>query len=124
VHSTYETVRDYIHRDSIPNTHLSIAFANRLIDDVLSLSKLDSDLLQITAVACSPLAFTRDVISLFEPELQSKEITYSLEVCDGYRQLVTECAKVDPQRVTQVVSLPGCRSRCYANSFFLVIAAD
>ncbi|KAJ9105379.1 hypothetical protein QFC21_001748 [Naganishia friedmannii] len=82
---------------------LCTAHMKRLIDDVLSLSKLDSDLLQITAVACSPLAFTRDVVSMFEPELQSKAITHSLKICDGYRQLVSNCVKVDPQRVTQVL---------------------
>lgn len=106
MYGTHETVRRHhsIEGMSLQKAQLLNA-AHRLIDDVLSLSKLDSDLLQITAVACSPLAFTRDVVSMFEPELQSKAITYSLEVCDGYRQLVSGCVKVDPQRVTQVVSL-------------------
>ncbi|KAJ9112312.1 hypothetical protein QFC19_000731 [Naganishia cerealis] len=87
----------------------------RLIDDVLSLSKLDSELLQISDVACRPLSFTREVLSMFEPELQSKAITYSLEVCDGYRQLVPDGVKVDPQRVTQVVSLSGTQSGSNVN---------
>jgi hypothetical protein len=77
---------------------------SRLIDDVLSLSKLDSGMLVVTSVPCRPLSFTRDVLGMFEPELRSKSIAHSFSVLEGYRSLVPSCVKVDPQRVTQVVS--------------------
>jgi signal transduction histidine kinase len=83
---------------------LQLTLRSRLIDDVLSLSKLDSDMLVITSVPCSPVAFTRDVLAMFEPELRSKNIGYSFTVQNGYRDLIPFCVKVDPQRVTQVVS--------------------
>lgn len=61
-------------------------------------------MLVVTSVACRPLNFTRDVLGMFVPELRSKSIAYSFNVLDGYRDLVPSCVKVDPQRVTQVVS--------------------
>ena len=75
----------------------------RLIDDVLALSKLDSDMLVVTRVPSIPVAFTQDALAMFEPELKSKSIDYSFSVQEGYRNLVPLSVKIDPQRVTQVV---------------------
>lgn len=70
----------------------------------MALSKLDSDMLVVTRVPSIPVAFTEDVLSMFEPELRSKSIEYSFTVQEGYRNLVPLSVKIDPQRVTQVVS--------------------
>lgn len=103
LYTTYEKVRVICLLQSLAKLTYLLSYS-RLIDDVLSLSKLDSGMLVVTSVPCRPLSFTRDVLGMFEPELRSKSIAHSFSVLEGYRSLVPSCVKVDPQRVTQVVS--------------------
>jgi signal transduction histidine kinase len=74
----------------------------RIIDDILTLSKLDSMLLSITPVAVQPRKLIDSIVSIFEPELKSKGIDYSVNSGSSITDLGIDYVYLDPSRVTQV----------------------
>ncbi|KAK4688420.1 hypothetical protein P7C73_g1694, partial [Tremellales sp. Uapishka_1] len=83
---------------SMCTTHMK-----RLVDDVLSLSKLDSDLLVVYSVPCQPIAFCQEVIDMMRPELARSEIQHDFVVLQGFRDLGVDWVKVDPARTQQIL---------------------
>jgi signal transduction histidine kinase/DNA-binding NarL/FixJ family response regulator len=74
----------------------------RIIDDVLTLSKLDSMLLSITPVAVKPAKLIDSVLNIFEAELKSNRIHYEVRPDASMADLAVERVFLDPSRVTQV----------------------
>jgi signal transduction histidine kinase len=74
----------------------------RIIDDILTLSKLDSMLLSITPVAVQPRKLIDSIVSIFEPELKSKGIDYNINSGPSITELDVDYVYLDPSRVTQV----------------------
>jgi signal transduction histidine kinase/CheY-like chemotaxis protein len=74
----------------------------RIIDDVLTLSKLDSMLLSITPVAVKPSKLINSVVSIFEIEMKSNKICYEIIPDASIMQLAVDRVYLDPSRVTQV----------------------
>jgi signal transduction histidine kinase len=74
----------------------------RIIDDILTLSKLDSMLLSITPVAVRPRKLIDSIVSIFEPELKSKSIDYNVNSGSSIEDLDIDYVYLDPSRVTQV----------------------
>ncbi|KAF1356035.1 hypothetical protein EJ07DRAFT_167875 [Lizonia empirigonia] len=74
----------------------------RIIDDVLTLSKLDSMLLSITPTPVKPSKLATSIVNIFEAELKSSQIKYN--VCDDHSlmKLHVDHLFLDPSRVTQV----------------------
>jgi len=52
----------------------------RLIDDILTLSKLDSKLLLVTPVPVQPIRFLKDGIKVFEGEAQKADVKLTFRV--------------------------------------------
>lgn len=74
----------------------------RIIDDVLTLSKLDSMLLSITPSAIKPTMLMSSMVDIFEAELKSNKIHYDVNFDESLATLGVEHLYMDPSRVTQI----------------------
>lgn len=75
----------------------------RIVDDVLTLSKLDARLLQACPKSTDPIKLLEEILDLFKSELRASGIEPSLKVEDRVRKLGIELLFVDPHRVTQII---------------------
>ena len=91
--------------DNIASANIILQCANhqkRIIDDVLTLSKLDSMLLSITPTPVKPSKLATSIVNIFEAELKSNRINYSVFDDQSLAQLRVDHLLLDPSRVTQV----------------------
>lgn len=75
----------------------------RIVDDILTLSKLDSHMLMVTPVDVQPLVILERALKMFEGESQNAGIDLKLIVDSSFTQLNVNWVKLDPQRVGQVL---------------------
>lgn len=75
----------------------------RIIDDVLTVSKLDSDLLAISPLSSRPTQIVRQVLSVFETEIRASLIEAELVISPSYKELNVESVMIDPHRCVQIV---------------------
>ncbi|KAL2198912.1 hypothetical protein P885DRAFT_30977 [Corynascus similis CBS 632.67] len=75
----------------------------RIVDDILTLSKLDSNLLLVTPVDVQPIRVVRDVLKMFETELSSHKIDGHMTIEQSYQDLAVDWVKLDPSRLRQVL---------------------
>lgn len=75
----------------------------RIINDVLTLSKLDSAMLLISPTPTQPPVVVKEALKMFEGELVSHgiELEFSLEA--SYKRLRIDWVMIDPSRVTQIL---------------------
>ncbi|KAF2236032.1 hypothetical protein EV356DRAFT_82045 [Viridothelium virens] len=89
--------------DAAQTIALCAQHQKRIVDDVLTLSKLDSALLLVTPVDAQPLAVVQRALKMFEGELQTADIQMRFVVDDSYRSLGLDWVRMDPSRVLQVL---------------------
>ncbi|CAK7242601.1 MAG: hypothetical protein STHCBS139747_004097 [Sporothrix thermara] len=77
----------------------------RIVDDVLTLSKLDSRLLPVTPIDVQPVMVIRGTLKMFEAELIAHDIHCTFRVQPSYQDLVGfgNWVKLDPSRLNQVL---------------------
>ncbi|KAH6853355.1 hypothetical protein B0I37DRAFT_4444 [Chaetomium sp. MPI-CAGE-AT-0009] len=75
----------------------------RIVDDILTLSKLDSNLLLVTPVDVQPVKVVQDVLKMFEAELSTNGIEGQMTVEKSYHDLAVDWVKLDPSRLRQVL---------------------
>ncbi|KAL2259858.1 hypothetical protein VTK26DRAFT_6318 [Humicola hyalothermophila] len=75
----------------------------RIVDDILTLSKLDSNLLLVTPVDVQPVKVVQNVLKMFETELASNDIEGKFCVDQTYHDLAIDWVKLDPSRLRQVL---------------------
>ncbi|PNS21002.1 Hybrid signal transduction histidine kinase K [Sphaceloma murrayae] len=75
----------------------------RIVDDILTLSKLDSNLLVISPDKVNLPALIDKCFKMYESELERADIEASLIVESGYNDLAVNCVMLDSSRVLQVV---------------------
>jgi signal transduction histidine kinase len=75
----------------------------RIVDDILTLSKLDSALLIVTPVAVQPVAVVQRALKMFEGELDSNDIAMEFRMDRSYLDLNIDWVKLDPSRLLQVL---------------------
>ncbi|PKS12843.1 hypothetical protein jhhlp_001055 [Lomentospora prolificans] len=75
----------------------------RIVDDILTLSKLDSQLLMVTPVSVQPVAVVEKVLKMFETELASRDILLEFRVEQSYCDHGIDWVRIDPSRLRQVV---------------------
>lgn len=75
----------------------------RIVDDVLTLSKLDSAMLLVTPVDIQPVAIARRAVKMFEGELQTADIALDVRIDRSYHTLGVDWVKMDPTRLSQVL---------------------
>lgn len=76
---------------------------SRLIDDTLTLSKLDNDFLVVTPVPCRPVDFIPETLSVFKAEMASKGIMWELEMASGFKEMNVDWVLTDPSRINQLL---------------------
>jgi signal transduction histidine kinase len=73
----------------------------RVIDDVLTLSKLNSNLILITPMRVQPAVVVSDAVKMFEVECNQANITLSFKIDETFQGM--EWAMLDPSRLLQVL---------------------
>lgn len=74
----------------------------RIIDDVLTLSKLNSTMLHVTPVQVQVESTVRRTLKMFESELQAHSIRLNFTVEPSYQQEGIDWVYCDPVRLTQI----------------------
>ncbi|KAI1809652.1 histidine kinase [Poronia punctata] len=82
---------------------LCASHQKRIVDDILTLSKLDSQLLLVTPVDVQPLAVVQRVLKMFEGELNTNGIEMKFQVKNRYIDMGINWVKLDPSRLLQVL---------------------
>jgi len=72
------------------------------IDDVLTLSKLNSRMLHVTPVQVKVDEIVRKSVKMFESELAADEIITAFEIEKSYRDEMIDQIFCDPVRLTQI----------------------
>lgn len=75
----------------------------RIVDDILTLSKLDSALLLVTPCDIMPIAVVQQALKMFDGEVQTADINLNFKVDDSVTKLGVEWVKLDPSRLLQVL---------------------
>ncbi|KAI1840454.1 hypothetical protein JX266_013338 [Neoarthrinium moseri] len=75
----------------------------QIVDDVLTLSKLDADLLVVSPVPIQPMSLVRSAMKVFNPELKMTDITLSVIEDASLSALRVNWVLLDPNRFLQIV---------------------
>ena len=80
----------------------------RIINDVLTLSKLDSAMLLVSPVTVQPSTVVKNTLKMFGGELASNDIKLEFRIEESYTRFEIDWVLVDPSRMTQVGVPSGC----------------
>lgn len=75
----------------------------RIVDDILTLSKLDSALLLVTPCPEQPDVVVRRALKMFESEIRTADIEMNFHVDDSLRKLGIDWLMLDRSRLNQVL---------------------
>lgn len=75
----------------------------RVVDDILTLSKMDSNLMTISPVRTNPAAIVSDAVHMFELECQKDNISIQFIEDPSLRSLGVHYVQMDPSRTLQVL---------------------
>lgn len=73
----------------------------QIIDDVLTISKLDSQLLSLAPSPTKPIQIAERAVNMYASEIRSSNITVSVKQVEG--QDADQSVKIDPGRVLQIL---------------------
>jgi PAS domain S-box-containing protein len=89
--------------DAAKTISLCVQHQKNIVDDILTISKLDSNLLLITPTPAQPLEVLQRSVKMVDPELQAKDIQLVFQTDDSYKELDVDWITLDPSRVRQVL---------------------
>jgi signal transduction histidine kinase/CheY-like chemotaxis protein len=75
----------------------------RIIDDILTLSRLDSNLLLVSPEPSEPIQLVRSAIKMFEAEVRRADVKLDLIEQESLSSLAIQWTLLDPSRVLQVL---------------------
>ena len=75
----------------------------RIVDDILTLSKLDSALLLVTPCDVMPMSVIQKALKMFEGEVHTADIKLNFKIDSSIGRLGVEWVKLDPSRLLQVL---------------------
>jgi len=84
------------------NIALCVQHQKSIVDDILTVSKLDSNLLQITPVPAQPVVVVKRAMSMFYPECSAKNIDFTFVPHESLERLNIDWILLDPQRLLQI----------------------
>jgi CheY-like chemotaxis protein len=84
------------------NIALCVQHQKSIVDDILTVSKLDSNLLLITPVPTQPVAVIQRAMSMFKPEVSAKDIQFNFRPLPSLEKLGIDWVNVDPSRLLQI----------------------
>jgi signal transduction histidine kinase len=88
--------------DAVQTIVLCAQHQKRIIDDVLALSKLDSNLLSITPIEVQPITVLQDSLRMFDGGLQKSSMELQFRVEPSYNEIAVDWVKLDPSRLIQI----------------------
>ncbi|KAF5022696.1 hypothetical protein F66182_5244 [Fusarium sp. NRRL 66182] len=89
--------------DAAQTIALCVQHQKSIVDDILTVSKLDSNLLLITPVVCQPRVILQRVLRMFESEMLAKDISLALDINADFEHLAVDWVAMDPSRVLQIL---------------------
>lgn len=89
--------------DSTQTIALCAQHQKRIVDDILTLSKLDARLLVVSPTEVDPITTVRHALKLHQQELQRAQIECQLRVERSYRDMEIDRVLLDPSRLLQVL---------------------
>lgn len=89
--------------DAANTINLCASHQKRIVDDILTLSKLDSNLLAVTPANTQPVKVVQSTLKMFEAELLAHDIEFEFSVDDSFERHNVTWAKLDPSRLNQVL---------------------
>ncbi|KAL8972041.1 MAG: hypothetical protein Q9183_000758 [Haloplaca sp. 2 TL-2023] len=89
--------------DAAQTIALCAQHQKRIVDDILTLSKLDSALLLVTPCDVMPVSVVKRALKMFEGEVQTARIKLDLQIDKSLKQLDVQWVKIDPSRLLQVL---------------------
>lgn len=98
--------RTRIVEESIDNAETIIACAQhqkRIIDDLLTVSKLDSKLIAVTPCTVDPLVMVRNALKMFEVEARRVDVDLTMTVDHTFADMGHDHFDFDPSRAKQVL---------------------
>ncbi|CAI4218318.1 unnamed protein product [Parascedosporium putredinis] len=98
--------RARIVEESIDNAETIIACAQhqkRIIDDLLTVSKLDSKLIAVTPCTVDPLVMVRNALKMFEVEARRVDVDLTMTVDHTFAAMGHDHFDFDPSRAKQVL---------------------
>lgn len=101
-HGPLEAVLDCC-ADAANTINFCSSHQKRIVDDILTLSKLDSHLLMVTPLSVQPVVVVEKVLKMFESKLVSRDILLEFRVEQSYREHGVDWVRLDPSRLRQVV---------------------
>ena len=104
-HSLHESLQRLLDNaiDSAQTITLCANHQKRIVDDVLTLSKLDSKLLVVSPCDAMPVAVAKRALKMFDGEIQTADIQLKFHIDDSIQELAVEWVKMDPSRLLQVL---------------------
>lgn len=75
----------------------------RIVDDILTASKLDSSLLTVTPVVMNPQKLVVQIMQAFANKLSAEKFHHHLEIQQSFTDLHVTAVHGDPSRITQVL---------------------
>jgi signal transduction histidine kinase len=88
--------------DSAQTILLCAQHQKRIIDDILTLSKLESNRLQICPERVQPTTVVEESIQMSKAESPDAQIAISFNVDESYKKLGIDYVLLDPARLRQV----------------------
>ena len=89
--------------DAANTINLCASHQKRIVDDILTLSKLDSDLLAVTPVDEQPVRVVQRALKMFEAELTAHDIEFEFRVDESFERHGVKWVKLDPSRLRQIL---------------------
>lgn len=89
--------------DSAQTITLCAQHQKRIVDDVLTLSKLDSAMMAVSPVDTQPINVVHKVLKMFEAELKTSDIKMELKIDSSFKSHRVDWVRLDPYRLSQVL---------------------
>ncbi|KAH7395319.1 hypothetical protein DE146DRAFT_697545 [Phaeosphaeria sp. MPI-PUGE-AT-0046c] len=96
-----DTIRNSV--EAIETIQACATHQKRIVDDVLTLSKLDSKLLFISPITVQPAALLQDVYKMFKEQAGKASVNLVVQCDASFTELGIHFAILDPSRVLQVL---------------------
>lgn len=89
--------------DAAQTIALCAQHQKRIVDDILTLSKLDSALLLVEPTDVMPITVAQRALKMFDGEVHKADIHLDFKVDESLERLNVEWVKLDPSRLLQVL---------------------
>lgn len=89
--------------DAAETIQLCAQHQKSIVDDILTISKLDSKLLLITPVSTNPIEVVKLGLKMFKGECQMNSISLNLNIHKSFQELKVDSVMLDSSRLTQTL---------------------